>query len=193
MWIEGPVDVRGTPTLLLRSSFEARKGLIRATAASDSWLDPVSGATLRYEKHETRPFSEQHERVEMFPVEQRWVNAAGGTGGSPTATPLDELSFIYYVRTLDLSADTTYVSNRHYDVAKNPVIIRVLRRDTITAGAGAFPVVVVEMRVTDAKRFRNGGIVMLFLTDDARRVPVRIEAPAPMFGTAIFTLESVSK
>src|SRR5690242_2074419 len=37
MWIEGPVDVRGVPTLLLRSSFEARKGFIHASGTSESW------------------------------------------------------------------------------------------------------------------------------------------------------------
>jgi len=193
MWIEGPVDVRGVPTLLLRSSFEARKGFIRASGTSESWYDAIGGMALRFEKRETRPFNTQHERVEMFPAIQRWESMAGVSGESSTAMPLDELSFIYYIRTLDFCADSTYSINRHYDVAKNPVLIRALRREIITTVAGTFPTVVVEMRVRDASRFKDGGIITLFLSDDARRLPVRIDAPAPMFGTATFTLESLSK
>jgi hypothetical protein len=193
MWIEGPVDVRGVPTILLRSSFEAGKGFIRASGTSDSWYDAAAGTALRFDKREARPFNTLHERVEMFPAEQRWENIAGMTGESITAMPLDELSFIYYIRTLNLCADSSYSINRHYDAAKNPVLIRVLRREIVTTGAGAFPTIVVEMRVRDASRFKDGAVITLFLSDDARRLPVRIEAPAPMFGTATFTLESYSK
>lgn len=193
MWIEGPVDVRGVATYLLRSSFEARKGLVRASGNSDSWYDPLQGAALRFEKRESKPFKTEQERVEIYPAEQRWENADGLTGASITALPLDELSFIYYVRTLDLCADTLYNVNRHYNAAKNPVVVRVLRRETVITAAGTFPTVVVEMRVRDANRFRHEGIITLFLSDDARRLPVRIDAPAPMFGTATFTLESFSR
>ena len=192
MWIEGPVDMRGTATLLLRSSFQARVGFISSFGRSDSWLDFTRMAALRYERHEKKVFSSSKEQVEMFPFERRWSSSGGQTGTTPCDHPLDELSFIYYIRTLPLGADTTYSLNRHYDPARNPVAIRVLRRETIKTPAGAFATVVVEMRVKDARRFDKEGVITLYLTDDARHIPVRIESAAPVFGTAVLTLESIA-
>lgn len=193
MWIEGPVDVRGTQTLLLRSDFHARVAWYKAFDRSDSWLDAERMSVLRFVKSERQSQSSTDERVEVFPAEQRWENAKGETGNSPTNASLDELSFIYYIRTLPLLDDTTYNVSRHFDSARNPVTVRVLRRERIKTDAGAFQTIVVEMRVTDPRRYRRGGVIKLYLTDDHCRLPVRIETAAPVFGTAVFTVESITR
>lgn len=193
MWIEGPVTVRGTPTLLLRSDFRARVAWFKAFDRSDSWLDAERMSVLRFVKSEKQPQSSTEERVEVFPADQRWENAKGETGSSPTNASLDELSFIYYIRTLPLEDDTVYNLSRHFDSARNPVTVRVLRRERIKTEAGEFRTIVVEMRVTDPRRYRNQGVIKLFLSDDHCRLPVRIESAAPMFGTAVFTVESITR
>ena len=48
LWVEGPVDVRGTSTWLLHSDMEGRVGPLRATDRNASWLDPVRMTALRY-------------------------------------------------------------------------------------------------------------------------------------------------
>jgi hypothetical protein len=193
MWIEGPVEVRGSQTYLLRSDFQARVGWIRAFDRSDSWLDPLQMAVLRSSKSEKQPLSKTEERVEIFPAEHRWTNAAGTSSASTADAPLDELAFIYYVRTLFLAPDSAYSVNRHYDLARNPVTVRVAGRETIKTGAGTFATVVVEMRVKDPRRFKREGLIKLYLTDDHCHIPVRIESAAPLFGTAVFTLESFTR
>ena len=50
MSVDGPVDVRGTPTLVLRSEIHARVGLIKTTERAESWIDPTRMAALRYQK-----------------------------------------------------------------------------------------------------------------------------------------------
>lgn len=192
MWIEGPVDVRGTLTYHLISDFEAKFAWIRAYSRSESWLDPQQMTALRFEKNENQPRAKARESVEIFPEKGSWKSTTAGTGASLTCAPLDELSFIYYVRTLDLSADSSMQSNRHYDARRNPVTIRVVRRQTLHIDKEVFETIVVEMHVRDAQRFKDEGVITLYLTDDARRIPVRIESPAPFVGTVIFTLESRS-
>lgn len=191
MWIEGPVDVRGSETILLRSSFEAKVAWIKSFARTDSWLDPVRMAALRFTKSEKQFRAKQlDEAVELFPDVSRWAGLNGECGTTATDAPLDELSFIYYLRTLPLGVDSAYDINRHYDVARNPVKVRALRREVVTTPAGRFNTIVVEMRVRDARHYDREGIIRLFLTDDARHLPVRIESPAPVFGTAAFVLET---
>src|SRR6266566_3980890 len=63
MWIDGPVDVRGTSTLLLRFDSRIRYLLIPAVSHSSSWFDPVRGASLRFSKHERNPLSRLDESI----------------------------------------------------------------------------------------------------------------------------------
>jgi hypothetical protein len=190
MWVDGPTQVRGTPTWVLHFVFKARVGPVRAEDRTTSWLDPRRMASLQFHKRERHPLSTHEERVEMFPDERRWAGAAGESGSNHTSAPLDELSFMYFIRTLALPADTTYDFDRHFDAARNPTTLRVVRRETITTPAGAFPTVLVEMRVKDPRRYHGEGVIRISLSDDARRLPVRIESRMPMLGRAVLTLES---
>lgn len=193
MSVQGPEDVRGTPTMVLRSEVHARIGLVKAVDRAESWLDPVRMAALRFRKRERRPFSGGDEQVELYPEEQRWQSARGDGGESPSNAPLDELSFIYFVRSLPLVADTTYRIARHYDQARNPVEVRVIGRDTVRTGAGTFSTIVVEMHVKDSRRFHGDGTIRLHLSDDTCRIPIRIETSMPVIGATVLTLESYTR
>ena len=190
MWVEGPVDVRGVSTLLLRFDSRVHIGPVSASDRTSSWLDPRRMASLRYEKRGRSPLSRRDEIVQLYPEESRWTAASGDSGASPSADPLDELSFIYYLRTLPFPADTTYRLVRHFDLARSPTTVRVVRRETLTTPAGEFRTVLVEMRVRDPRRYKGEGIIRLNFTDDSARLPVRIESTMPMVGTAVLLLES---
>ena len=188
MWIES-AEVRGSSALLLRSSVEVGIGPIKAIDKTDSWFDPARMTALRFEQRHRYLFSRRYSEVEMYPEEMRWQSTGGLTGTSPTDAPLDELSFIYYIRTLALAPDSSYAVNRHYEAERNPVCIRVVGRDTVRVALGEFDVEVVELRVKDP-RFKGVGVIRLFLSEDADRIPVRIESALPGLGTAVFTLET---
>jgi len=186
----GPVDVRGTMTWALRFEFQTRVGPVKVVNRTESWFDAQRGASLRFHKHEKHPLSTHDESVELFPAERRWEAADGASGESPTDMPLDELSYIYVLRTLPLEVDSTYQLNRHFDAARNPTVIRVLRRDTVQTPAGTFPTIVVEMRVKDTRRYKGDGVLRFWFSDDDCRVPVRMESSLPIVGSAVLTLES---
>src|SRR5690606_11555826 len=103
--------------------------------------------------------------------------------------PLDELSFIYFLRSLPLEEGESHALARHFDPERNPVVVRVLRRERVSVPAGDFATVVVEMRVKDQRTFAGNGALRLYLTDDARRIPVRIESSAPVVGAMTLLLE----
>lgn len=192
MSVEGPVDIRGTCALVLRSEVNARVGFMKTSERAESWIDPKRMATLRYAKRARGPFSGSDERVELFPSDQRWEDQRGRVGESPTTQPLDELSFIYFLRTMTLDADTIDSVVRHYDRDRNPVVVRVLGRDTIRTKAGTFATVKVEMRVKDPQRYGGEGVIRIHLSDDAFRYPVRIESTVPMLGRMVMTLDSIA-
>ena len=192
MWIEGPTELRGASTLLLRSAVEVGIGPIKAIDKTDSWFDPSRMTALKFEQRHRYLFSRRSADVDLYPDEMRWTNSAGTSGTTQTDAPLDELSFIYYIRTLALDVDSSFSLNRHYDASRNPVCISVAGRDNVRIPLGDFPVIVVELRVKDP-RFTGEGIIRLYLSDDADRIPVRIESTLPGLGSAVFTLETFAR
>lgn len=188
MWVEGPIDVRGSKALLLRFDSRIRYMLVPGRSMSSSWFDPARGASLRFTKHERNPLSRHDEAFELFPDEKRWKSEAGDSGTSPTSAPLDELSFIYFIRTLQLTPGAVYSFDRFFDAARNPTVVNVVRREVIPTPLGELHVVRVEMRVRDPRHYEGDGIIHIHLSDDACKVPVRIESTMPVIGTAVLTI-----
>ena len=188
MWVEGPADVRGHDAWLLRFDMKAGRGPFKASDRTASWIDPTRMASLRYTKEERHPLSRNSESVELFPETGRWAEAGGGAGKSTSAAPLDELSFMYFLRTIPVDSDTLLRFDRHFDDARNPTSVRVVGREVVSTEAGEFRTVVLEMRVRDPRRYRGEGVIRIHLSDDAARIPVRIESRMPVVGTAVMLL-----
>lgn len=174
---------------LLRFDFRGRVGIFRVVDQTRSWFDPRGMASSRYTKHERSPISSRDEDVQMDRGSGRWRSAAAN-GAMATDSPLDELSFIYYIRSLRLAEGDRYDLNRHYDARRNPVTVRVIGRGPITVPAGRFQTIEVEMRVRDPQRYQGDGVIQFHFTDDARRIPVRIESAIPRAGRMVLSLEA---
>lgn len=190
MWVEGPVDVRGVSTYLLRFDSKIRIAFLSAVSRSSSWFDPVRGSSLRFLKHERNPLTHDDESVDLYPDQKQWKSLRGGTGSSPSSTPLDELSFMYFIRTLPLTPGATYSFDRHFDPTRNPITVSVIRREIIPTPMGELRVILVEMRVRDPRHFKGVGVIRIHLTDDDCRLPARIESTMPVVGTAVLTIDS---
>jgi hypothetical protein len=190
MWIEGPVDVRGTSTYLLRFDSKIKIAFLSAVSRSSSWFDPLRRSSLRYFKHEQNPLRSHDESVNLFPDDKRWTSAKGESGESMSDVPLDELSFMYFIRTLPMTPGATYRFDRHFDVARNPITVTVVRRETIPTPMGELRTFLVEMRVHDPAHYKGEGLIRINITDDDCRMPARIMSTMPVVGTATLTIDS---
>jgi hypothetical protein len=117
-----------------------------------------------------------------------WRDAEGPTGALAHPYPLDELSFLYYLRTLRVPRDTILRLARHFDAERNPTFVRLVGRDTLTTPAGIFRTRIIEMEVRDPKRYRGTGTIRIHLSEGDCPVPVRIESRMPILGTTTLTL-----
>jgi uncharacterized protein DUF3108 len=191
MWVDAPGEVRGVATWALHFETRAGVGPITGTDRTTSWLDPVNLASLRFVKHERHILSTHDDSVEVFPDEHRWRAADGTTGEVVSSAPLDELSFIYFIRTLPLADDSIATFDRHFESERNPATVRVTGRETLQTKAGTFETIVVEFRVRDPRHYKGDGVIRFNISDDVRRLPVRIESRMPVFGVTVLTLERV--
>ena len=192
MRVDGPTELRGTMTWTLHSDMEGRIGFIRGSDRSVSWLDPVGMTALRYTSRERYPLARHDDGVDIFASEGRWSAENGLTGATVSDAPLDELSFLYYLRTLPLDDGWSASETRHFDPARNPTLVRVLGREEIEVGAGRFRAILVEMRVRDTRRYKGEGVIRVHLSDDACRLILRLESDVPDAGKASLTLASYS-
>jgi hypothetical protein len=99
------------------------------------------------------------------------------------AEPLDELAFLYYLRTAPLEVGQSYSLSRYFKTGYNPVSVQVTGRESIAmpdGGSASCLAVLVTSR---------GSTMRVWFTDDKRRVPAQLELPLP-FGSV--TLQLVS-
>jgi hypothetical protein len=73
------------------------------------------------------------------------------------------------------------------------VIIRVLRKESVTVPAGTFNVIVVQPTIVNAGGlFGQGGRAEVYLKDDASRTLVMLRSHVPVLGSLALTLREVS-
>jgi len=192
MSLTGPVDVRGTPTMVASFETHISVALMKGSNVSRSWIEEGSMTSLRFAKHERRPFSTNTDSVDVFPELHRWTGPNGASGTVTSDHPLDELSFIYFLRTIDFAPDSTYSFDRHYDAHRNPTTVRVVKHETLTTPAGTFHTTELEMRVKDASVYKGEGVLHFWLSDDSCHLPIRIQSTMPILGTGVLTLESAA-
>lgn len=161
--------VRGTPTYHVQLGLEGSSAGTSIEYTFHSWMDVTSLASHRYIQDQ-RGFNERYREYDIFPEEQRWDRLdVEQSGLTPSDVPLDQVSFIWFVRTLPLEVGDEYVLNHYFKTEDNPVIIRVLRKETIEVPAGTFQCVVVEPIIKTSGLFGDGGQAEIYFTDDEDR------------------------
>ncbi len=190
MEVLGIEGIRGRPTYHLR--YRLKGGILFAKVDDifQSWLD-VEGLFARRFAQDQREVKFRRFRVfDFYPEERRFVRLDGkGVGDLPTNEPLDDVSFLYFVRTLPLEVGRTYVLDRYFQSSGNPVQINVLRRQRITVPYGTFDTIVVLPVVRTGGLFSQGGQAELYFSDDDRRLLVQMTARIPVLKHVQLTLE----
>ncbi len=180
--IEGTETVRGNPSYRAVMSIDGGLPGLRVDDAYTSWFDVRNLVTWRYIRDIDEPYYESYRHYEMFPERRTWErqdNDEFGTLGS--LLPLDDVSFIYFIRTLPLEVGKTYTFNRYFKEDGNPVKIRVLRKDQRETEGVEYNTIVVKPLIKTDGLFGEGGDAELHLTDDENRYLVYLKSNIPKF------------
>jgi hypothetical protein len=129
---------------------------------------------------------------EIFP-DSLFYTQQNREGTKPTVTnPLDDAAFFYFLRTLPLEVGQTYKYDRYFKRELNPVTITVVKREKMEMPDGKeVNCVILNPVVGEDGLFAARSKAMLWITDDARRVPVQIKAKLA-FGSVTLRLEKVT-
>jgi Protein of unknown function (DUF3108) len=184
MQVVGVEPVRGYPTYHVSWMIQGGIPFARVDDHYESWIDVETLATRRSIQRIKEVRYRANRQYEIYPEEGRWEQL--GTEDADTLStefPLDDISFIYYVRTLPLEVGETYTLNRYFRADRNPVLVKVLRKETIEVPAGKFDTVVVQPIIKSRGLFGEGGEAEVYLSDDDRRILVRLTSKVPVMGS----------
>jgi hypothetical protein len=149
MEIDDLATVRGREAY--HSRFRVRGGTFfyKVDDLFESWFDTRSLAVAALQPRPERGEARARAEVRDLP---RAADVPEGDKAEErsVADPLDEGSFLYYVRTLPLRNGDTYELHRYFRPDRNPVRIRVLRRERVTVPAGTFNAIVVQPTIRRA-------------------------------------------
>lgn len=95
----------------------------------------------------------------------------------------DIVSAFYFVRTHDLrkfkKGDEIALKN-FYDKETHDLKVKVLGRQQVEVDAGVFNCVVIEPMVKQGGLFKSDGRIMIWLSDDERKIPVKVSTKIPI-------------
>lgn len=181
--------IRGAPAYAIEWTIDGGFPGFRIRDRFFSWVDTRTLASLRFRK-ETHNGT-QSRALDFFPGERRWQRTdIDSAGVLPTALPLDDVSFVYFARTLELQPGTTRRFDRFYEEEANPVVLNVLKRDTREVGAGRFETIVIRPVIRNTDLFAEDANGEIHVSDDHRRLIVYMKADLPLVNLT-FHLEEI--
>jgi hypothetical protein len=174
MLLVGRDTVRGRETW--RAVFTMSAGFWPVTVrdSMESWFEPLSFTSLRFIQELREPRYRASKYFDIFP-ERHAFQIRGKPEMPSVADPMDDVSFVYFARALPLEPGQCYELARYFRPDGNPVVIRVVRRDTISVPAGRFPTIVIQPELTTSAIFSKNGRAELWLSDDSARVVVQLK------------------
>ncbi len=191
MEVVGVEDVRGHPTYNLRLTMKGGVPFYKVDTRFESWLDIAKLVSRRFEQDQKEGKFKRHRIFEFFPEEQRWERANTDQAGElPTDIPLDDVSFLYFVRTLPLEVGQTYTFPRYFREDGNPVVLKVLRKEKVSVPVGTFETIVVQPIIKTSGLFGDGGRAEVYFTDDDQRILVQMKSKVPVLKSLNLLLES---
>lgn len=171
---------RGIPTYRVEWRIKGGIPFFKVDTKFKSWIDIERLVSLRFIQDQHEGHYTRFREFQFFPEQRRWKRTDNNEEGVlATPLPLDDLSFIYFARSLKLEVGKQYRFNRYFKESGNPVIVKVLRRDQRVVPAGTFKTIVVQPIIRTKGLFSEGGKAELHLTDDPRRILVYLKTEMP--------------
>ena len=191
MTVVGIDTVRGHTTYHTSFDVHGRMLFYSVNDHYESWFDTTTMASLRYKQSIDEGSYEKERDYEMYPERQSF--SENGKPEEPgVGLPLDDGSFIYFVRTLSLDLGQSYEFNRYFRPDRNPVKLTVLRKERIQVPAGEFNAVVVRPGIKSKGIFSENSNAELWFSDDSLHLMLKMRSGLP-FGTLQLELKDINR
>ena len=145
----------------------------------DSLIDAEGLYSYRYKKRIREGTYKKDYDVAYDPAKGK-ARYASGHLYDTSPWPKDGLAAFYFVRHLPLEVGKDVLIAHHSDESSNDIIVKVYRKERVEVPAGKFDCIVIEPVMAAGSIFKNSGKLTIWVTDDARRIPVLMKSKIPV-------------
>lgn len=142
----------------------------------ETFIDTEGLFPWRFEQH-IREGNYKRDFSAFFDQRRGFAKTSEGTFDIPKYVN-DIVSAFYITRTFDLSemkeGDKFHLENFYKDKVY-PLDVVFRGRERITVGAGTFDCIIVEPLVVEGGLFKNEGSILIWLSDDELKIPVKVK------------------
>jgi hypothetical protein len=152
--------------------------LYRVNDVYESWIDAETLSSLRFVQELEEGGKSTTRKFEIYPERSVFIqtNKAEWKEEKSVSNPLDDGSFLYFIRTIPLVVGQTYDFDRYFRPDRNPVRIKVLRKERIKVPAGTFNAIVIQPVIKTKGIFSENGHAEIWLSDDDRHIMLQLKS-----------------
>jgi Protein of unknown function (DUF3108) len=183
--------VRGVESFRLRFRLQGKTMFYSLDDVLESWIGTSDLNSRRFVQDFVENDKTTKRHYEIFPDSGFYREHGRDATHETPAQPLDDAAFFYFVRITALEVGRKYTYDRYFRKDKNPVTIEVLKREKMDLPDGSKVQCLVLHPTIDTKGlFSKRSDTRIWLTADARRLPVQIRTKFP-FGTITLRLKDM--
>lgn len=186
--VEGLETIRGVGTV--HTIFDLRGRVLFKKFANhyESWFDTTSIVSMRL----VQKTDDVSKSYEFFPEKKIYVKNNDGIENPSVSMPIDEASFLFYLRTLPLEVGKTYTVDRYYFATKNPITITVDRRERVKVPAGEFDTYVLKPVIKSNGLFSVKSDAEVWLANDRAHTVIKLRSKLSL-GTLYLELRKIEQ
>lgn len=171
-------QLRGRPVWHTAFWVQGGNFLYRVNDVYESWIDAETLSSLKFVQELNEGGKSTERRFEIFPERAMFIqtNKRDAKEEKSVSNPLDDGSFLYFIRTIPLVVGETYDFDRYFRPDRNPVRIKVLRKEKIRVPAGTFDAIVIQPVIKTKGIFSENGHAEIWLSDDDRHVMLQLKS-----------------
>lgn len=184
-------NLRGRPAWHTAFWVQGGNFMYRVNDVYESWMDAETLSSLRFVQELEEGGKDTERRFEIYPERAIFVQTSKKPAKEEQSVsqPLDDGSFLYFIRTIPLEVGKTYDFNRYFRPDRNPVRIKVLRKERIKVPAGTFDAIVVQPVIKTKGIFSENGHAEVWLSDDDKHIMLQLKSKLS-FGSLNLYLKS---
>lgn len=195
---EGSVEVaatdtvRGVDAFLFRFTLAGGVPLYSLDDTLESWTGVQDLLSRRFVQRQLEGGKTRFRHYEIFPDSGVYHELVKNKTGAASSFPIDDAAFLYFVRITPLEVGKTYEFDRYFRKELNPVVLTVHKREEMELPDGSKVQCLVIQPIIGEKGglFSRQSDTRVWLTDDARRIPVQIRMRFP-FGVITMRLKEM--
>lgn len=175
--VVGIDSVRGVETVHFRFRISGGALWYHLDQTIESWVGRYDFRSRRYSSIQDERGRHRENLFDIYPDSGFYRERGRDTTFATVLEPLDDASFLYWIRTVPLEVGKRYEYARYFRPDRNPVIIEVLGHERVSVAGKKWRALVVRPRIPHARGiFAEKSETRIWLSDDEQRLVLAIQS-----------------